>query len=220
MIGKPSLVTTTYQQLANVPDHEWRAIIERKLALQEGEANAESDNTHNSSNSDNKSALIPKSREVYASLGVEITNISVESPSGSSLNQVPFRTAFQLRFQYRSRPDFPKQPLRFGCHIANTQGIRVTGQAHPSKTELLTISPDSTWELIFSFGPGLHPGLYFVGGGISPNDQSGSFLHRVIDYVAFRVLESPESLPVGLCDLSSNPAELLKPPVAQKPAGT
>ena len=37
LLGKPSLVTTTYQQLANAPDEEWAAVIARKRALQEAD---------------------------------------------------------------------------------------------------------------------------------------------------------------------------------------
>jgi len=41
LLGKPSLVTTTYQQLANASDKEWAAVIEQKRALQQSEAAAE-----------------------------------------------------------------------------------------------------------------------------------------------------------------------------------
>ncbi len=219
LLGKPSLVTTTYQQLANAPDEEWAAVINRKRQLQHAEAasnaepaTAEADRLDTS--------LVPKSREIYASKGVEIQSISIETPDGIPLNQIPFRAAFQLRFRYAAAADLPTQTLRCGCHIASTQGLRVTGQAFPLPGDTFTAEPGQSWELVFSFGPGLLPGVYFVGGGVWPADHPGQFLHRVVDYTAFRVLASPESTPAGLCDLSAGPAELIRPPEAPVPAGT
>jgi lipopolysaccharide transport system ATP-binding protein len=164
--------------------------------------------------------LAPKSREVYASQGVEIQTISIETPDGQPLNQIPFRAAFQLRFRYSAAEEFGARALRCGCHIASTQGLRVTGQAFPLTGDHFIAGPGESWELVFSFGPGLLPGVYFVGGGVWPAEHPGQFLHRVVDYTAFRVLASPESTPAGLCDLSAGPAELIRPPAAPAPAGT
>jgi len=214
MIGKPSLVTTTYQQLANIPEQEWASVIQRKNALQKanrtGETEAGITSTANTERNPADAPLIPKSREIYESLGIAIKNISVETPEGNPLNRIPFRSAFQLRFSYHSLPGFNEQPVRFGCHIASTQGLRITGQAYPAPGDLITAKANTEWEIVFGFGPGLFPGVYFVGGGISPNDQPGVFLHRVIDFIAFRVLDSPECTPVGQCDLSAGPAELIR----------
>jgi lipopolysaccharide transport system ATP-binding protein len=216
LMGKPSLVTTTYQQLANAPDEEWGAVIARKQALQE----ATTTGTPEATSSANKSmeaegidvSLVPKSREIYVSKGVEIENISIETPNGVPLNQIPFRAAFQLRFRYATASSLQAQSLRCGCHIASTQGLRVTGQAFPLPGDSFVAEPGLSWELVFSFGPGLLPGVYFVGGGVWPADHPGQFLHRVVDYTAFRILASPESTPAGLCDLSAAPAELIKLP--------
>ena len=221
LLGKPSLVTTTYQQLASAPDETWHAVISRKRKLQQAEeegAKEESSETEETNHLD--ASLVPKSREIYASQGVEIQAISVETPEGNPLNHISFRSAFQLRFTYKAASDFQAQATRFGCYIANTQGIRVTGQVFPPSGELHIAEPSSSWEVIFSFAPGLLPGAYFVGGGVWANDQQGSFIHRVIDFTAFRVLYSPECIPAGICDLSAGPAELIRLPEALQPAGT
>jgi lipopolysaccharide transport system ATP-binding protein len=230
LLGKPSLVTTTYQQLANAPDEEWAAVIARKRALQEADESVEetaadrgeldADTTHTTDAAAIDTTLVPKSREIYASKGVEIQSIRIETPDGQPLNQIPFRAAFQLRFRYKASPELPVQELRCGCHIASTQGLRVTGQAFPLPGDSFTTEPGQSWELVFSFGPGLLPGLYFVGGGVWPADHPGQFLHRVVDYTAFRILASPESTPAGLCDLSAGPAELIRRPGEPVPAGT
>lgn len=225
LLGKPSLVTTTYQQLANARDEDWEAVIARKRALQKAEATADHGEGAASTAQITEAeaidtSLVPKSREIYASRGVVIESIRIETPEGQALNQLPFRSAFQLRFSYRASHAFTTQELGCGCHIASTQGLRVTGQAFPLPGDSFTAAPGQSWELVFSFGPGLLPGVYFVGGGVWPADHPGQFVHRVVDYTAFRVLASPESTPTGLCDLSSAPAELIRLPVEQQPAGT
>jgi len=217
LLGKPAFVTTTYQQLANAPDEEWTNVIRRKR--QQQSADESKDPTTTSSNQDaidgissHDASLIPKSREVYASHGIEINKISIETPEGITINQIPFRSAFQLRFQYSSTLDFKEQAIACGCYIANTQGLRITSQAYPLPGDLLTVQGGKTWDIIFSFGGGLLPGTYFVGGGVVPNNEPGQFIHRVIDFVAFRILFSSVNAASGLCDLSSAPAELIRRP--------
>ena len=212
LLGQPSIITTTYQQLANAPDEQWPTVIQRRQNLI---------NSNKSNTDENKSKLaehatehdpnlIPQSREIYPSEGIIIESVTVESPDGRECNQINFGTAFQLRFKYRATSDHKPQPIRCGCHIANNQGLRITGQAFPLSGELFSPESGTQWDMVFSFGAGLLPGVYFIGGGIWPADQPGAFLHRVVDFCAMRILSNPDSTPSGICDLSSRPAELIQ----------
>ena len=226
LLGKPTLVTTTYQQLANAPDEIWESVISRKRESQQRQASNSDRKIERETGGEESQAnqldisLTPQSREVYTSYGIEIQSIRIETPEGTPLNQIRYRSAFQLRFYYASTADFEEKAVNFGCYIANTQGIRVTGQVYPSSSDIHIAKPSSTWEIVFSFSSGLLPGAYFVGGGVWSSDQQGSFIHRVIDFTAFRILYSSECTPAGLCDLSAGPAELIRPPEAPVPAGT
>ena len=212
LLGQPSIITTTYQQLANAPDEQWPAVIQRRQNLI---------NSNKSNTDENKSKLaehatehdpnlIPQSREIYPSEGIMIESVTVEYPDGRECNQITFGAAFQLRFKYRATSDHKPQPIRCGCHIANNQGLRITGQAFPLSGEFFSPKAETQWDMVFSFGAGLLPGVYFVGGGIWPADQPGAFLHRVVDFCAMRILSNPDSTPSGICDLSSRPAELIE----------
>ena len=218
LMGLPSLVTTTYQQLANAPDADWAAVIARKQALQQGQAAAEP--MPQQSRAPETVPLIPASREIYASHGVAIEDVQIETPEGQPQQQLPFRSAFQVRFVYRSAPEFAPQQLRCRCHVATTQGLRVTGQAYPLAGDAFEVGPNQSWEVVFSFSAGLLPGVYFVGGGVIPVDQPGRYLHRVIDYASFRVASSPECTQMGVCDLSATPPELIRRSAVPAPAGT
>lgn len=215
LTGKPSVITSTYQQLAKASDKEWTAVIDRKrealLRIAKGHEHSSVVGKERASERYDE-ALIPKSREVYKSWGVEICDVRIETPEGTLQNQIPFRSAFQLRFSYRTSGDFSMQSIRCRCHIVSVEGLRVTGQAFPLGDEVFTVGHDESWDLVFSFGPGLHPGVYFVGGGVLPSDTPGSFLHRVVDYAAFRILANAGEASVGICDLSTTPPELISHP--------
>ena len=212
LLGQPSVITTTYQQLANAPDDQWTAVIKRRQAL----INIEDDNPNgNKSNpvangEEHDPNLIPQSREIYPSVGISIISVTVECPDGRECNQITFGAAFQLRFQYKAASDHITKPLRCGCHIANNQGLRITGQAFPITGEIFTPAAGEQWDVVFSFGAGLLPGVYFIGGGVWPAEQPGAFLHRVVDFCAMRILKHPDSTPAGICDLSNRPAELIR----------
>lgn len=220
LMGQPSVITTTYQQLAGSPEHTWDEVIARKQALLTGAASAQPKTTPRTKDEPNSDpGLTPKTREIYASQGAEILSVQLETPEGQPLNQFGFGNHFQIRFRYRSQQAFAD--LRCGCNISRVSGQRITGQAFPPiGADVLAAQPGDTWEVIFSFGSGLHPGTYFVGGGIWEATAPGKFVHRVVDFCAFRILESPVSQPIGLCDLSSAPAELIRPPEAPVLAGT
>ena len=212
LLGKPSIITTTYQQLANAPDEQWPAVIKRRQNL----INSNKSNTDENKSKPAEHAtehdpnLIPQSREIYPSEGIMIESVTVEYPDGRECNQITFGAAFQLRFKYRATSDHKPQPIRCGCHIANNQGLRITGQAFPLSGEFFSPKAGTQWDMVFSFGAGLLPGVYFVGGGIWPADQPGTFLHRVVDFCAMRILSNPDSTRSGICDLSSRPAELIQ----------
>lgn len=212
LLGQPSIITTTYQQLANAPDEQWPAVLKRRQNL----INSNKNNTDKNKSklaehaTEHDPNLIPQSREIYPSEGIMIESVTVESPDGRECNQITFGAAFQLRFKYRATSDHKPQPIRCGCHIANNQGLRITGQAFPLSGEFFSPKAETQWDMVFSFGAGLLPGVYFVGGGIWPADQPGAFLHRVVDFCAMRILSNPDSTPSGICDLSSRPAELIE----------
>ena len=212
LLGQPSIITTTYQQLANAPDEQWPAVLKRRQNL----INSNKSNTDKNKSklaehaTEHDPNLIPQSREIYPSEGIMIESVIVEYPDGRECNQITFGAAFQLRFKYRATSDHKPQPIRCGCHIANNQGLRITGQAFPLSGEFFSPKAETQWDMVFSFGAGLLPGVYFVGGGIWPADQPGAFLHRVVDFCAMRILSNPDSTPSGICDLSSRPAELIE----------
>jgi len=93
--------------------------------------------------------------------------------------------------------------------VASTSGQRITGGVFPALAGVgKAVQPGDSWEIVFAFNKGLMPGTYFVGGGIWQCDDTGTFVHRVVDYRALKVLPMGTEVLIGLCDLSARPAEL------------
>jgi lipopolysaccharide transport system ATP-binding protein len=171
--------------------------------------------------------LVPQSTEIYPSHGGRITDAWIErldtaagtSAAGSAAaaaeraNVLPFGDAFAVVFSYEAEADL--RQVAFACHIASHTGQRITGQSVPEGIgpeaggHLRHIPAGSRWRVRFRFRGGLWPGLYFIGGGIVKFDEQGrSFVHRVVDFLALRVLEPGAISVIGACALHAGPAEV------------
>jgi hypothetical protein len=107
------------------------------------------------------------------------------------------------------------QRVAFACHIASHTGQRISGQSLPEGVgpeaggHLGRITAGSRWRVRFRFRGRLWPGYYFIGGGIlSFNEEGMSFVRRVVDFRALRVLEPGALSVIGACSLQAGPADL------------
>ena len=200
LLGEPQRVTTFYQQLANADDTRWDAVLPGITTAGETQAN----DTPSLQDPD----LEPSTTVVHQNEGAEIVDVQIEASDGQPRNLIPFGEGFQLRFRYQASRRFPA--LQFGCHVASTSGQRITGAVFPPLAgEGKAVAAGESWEIVFAFGKGLMPGTYFVGGGIWQCHDTGTFVHRVVDYRALKVLPTGTDVLIGLCDLSARPAELI-----------
>ena len=221
--GSPEVTTTLYQRLTSSRDKTWSpAHIElgRKLteARRKESRSAVTARSLNASAETNAAAsanhtqqpfldlqLKPETTQQYPDRGIRIESIRILGPDGEPANTLPLHTPFALEFSYFSEQVFTH--IRFACHIANVQGMRVAGQVFPSiHSYLPAIEAEQSFTIAFRFLGGLQPGLYFVGGGVRLRSEE-AFLHRVIDLKALRILESPQRHSFGVCDLSAEPPE-------------
>ena len=205
LLGEPQRITTFYQQLANADDGRWDDVLPE----------AQTNDAPTLQDPD----LEPITTVVHQSEGAEIIDLQIEASDGTARNLIRFGEAFQLRFRYRA--SHPFAALQFGCHIASTSGQRITGAVFPAMAgEGKAVEAGESWEIVFAFAKGLMPGTYFVGGGIWECHDTGTFVHRVVDYRALKVLATGTDVLIGLCDLSARPAELIALPAgATPPAG-
>jgi lipopolysaccharide transport system ATP-binding protein len=221
--GSPEVTTTLYQRLTSSREKSWSpAHIELGLKLTQArrkEARSAGSSQSTAVRSENHAEpaasepqqpfldlqLKPETTQHYPDRGVRIETIRILGPDGEAANTLPLHTPFSLEFNYFSEQAF--EHIRFACHIANAQGMRVAGQVFPSiHSYLPAIEAEQSFSIAFRFLGGLQPGLYFVGGGVRLRNEE-TFLHRVIDLKALRILESSLRHSFGVCDLSADPPQ-------------
>lgn len=229
MLGEPAKVTVTYQRLINASDSDWEAAF---TAPQEQPPATPAPSALpglpcTPAMGDGLDAwfdpnLTPQSSEIYPSHGGRIRDVWIERGTGQRVNVLPFGEDFVVVFRYQA--DLPLQQVVLACHIASHTGQRITGQSFPEQAgpqpggQISELLPGSQWEARFSFRGGLWPGLYFLGGGIlTYSGEERSFVHRVVDFRALRVLEGPPMLTFGACSLQARPPDILISSVVTMP---
>lgn len=238
MLAEPARVTVTYQRLINASDAEWETAF--------GDADAEAarpsvdpiqpESATGPSAANQETAeqawldreLRPESTEIYPEHGARILDARITDMEGNVVNVIPFNQDFSITFDYEAQQDLSQVML--ACHIASHTGQRISGQSlrlyksnksgHASPQDD-PIPAGTRWSCGFSFRGGLWPGLYFIGGGIiQENDNGRTFIHRVVDFRALKVLDSTEANVIGACDLSLQPPSFRPLSAAQPGAGT
>jgi lipopolysaccharide transport system ATP-binding protein len=209
-LGDPETTTTLYQRLTSSNENTWSnnyAALGLKLSRARKQLSKnEAANQDNKRESEAKSEyfdkeLKPETTQVYPSRGIRIESIECLSENNEPINCIPARQSFQLRFNYFA--DIQVSSVRMTCHIANPQGIRVTALAYPSLNGYHKDVPgQSSFSVTYKIAGHLQPGTYFVGGGISSENHQG-LLHRVVDMIALRILDTKNRYSFGLCDLAS-----------------
>jgi lipopolysaccharide transport system ATP-binding protein len=211
--GEPEVTTTLYQRLTSSSDNQWsRKQIELGLRLTKARKNrarqstGETENEASSSRSYLDPTLKPETTQIYPSLGMRIESISCLDKDNQPANNIRAGEALKLIFNYFSEEDFAD--VRFTCHIANAQGVRITGLAHPSISSFTPFIKGGTeFTIEYSISGNLQPGTYFVGGGISAKAKE-ALIHRVVDMISIRVLECPYRFSFGLCNLGQGQPQL------------
>jgi lipopolysaccharide transport system ATP-binding protein len=195
---------------------------------------------HSQANSWFDPHLQPQSTEVYPAHGAQIIDAWIEraragggnGAAGEQVNVLPFGEDFVVCFRYSASTTLHQVSL--ACHIASHTGQRISGQSlpacvgSPGNPELLTLTAGAEWTVSYPFKGGLWPGLYFIGGGIltfaGPEQGANpgkSFVHRVVDFRALRILEQTPVNVIGSCALQNgNPSLTPWRPGERVPAGT
>jgi lipopolysaccharide transport system ATP-binding protein len=226
MLGEPAKVTITYQRLINASDTEWdeafRVPLNQPAAavLPAAPSLPLPLSGSNALDAWFDPNLVPQSSEIYPSHGGRICDVWIEHGAGRRVNVLPFGEDFVLVFSYEA--DQPLHKVALACHIASHTGQRVSGQSLPEDAgphpggQIGELVAGSRWQVRFSFRGGLWPGHYFIGGGILGfSGQERSFVHRVVDFRVFRVLEGRPTQVIGACSLQASPPEMNFGPITK-----
>ncbi|MEO8752293.1 MAG: ABC transporter ATP-binding protein [Casimicrobiaceae bacterium] len=123
----------------------------------------------------------------YATHGAHIHAPRVATGEGVPVNVLVRGDAYV--FSYEVEFLQPASRVRFGMMIKTTTGVELGGGTYPDAGVLDAAFPAGTRVLLrFEFRANLFPGIYFVNAGLMGEvDGANTYLHRLVDAVAFRV---------------------------------
>lgn len=222
MLNTPAKVTTTYQRLINESDKSWDEYFE-EYQSKDRKIDCTSQSEQNLEQSNRKAwmdeKLIPKTTDIYQSKGGKIIDVWVTLKKGSTskndqVNHFEFGIDFSIHFEYKAQTAL--QNVAMACNLSGYDGQRISGQCHPKdaglrlENQYTTIEEQSHWRTEFRFRGGLWPGIYFISGGLlSYQDGERSFIHRVIDIKAIRILDTDLMHRIGACSLGTEDAKVV-----------
>lgn len=151
-------------------------------------------------------SLEPKSTISYESHGAIIQDPALYTLDGERVNNISRGKSYYYR--YRVNFDSSASNIRFGMLIKTTTGFELGGATSASsyRSSLPFVITGTSFLVEFSFTCRLNPGIYFLNAGVV-GDLNGSetYLHRLIDVAAFRVMSETESLATGVVDFNCIP---------------
>ena len=147
-------------------------------------------------------ALVPESTVSYQARGAEIQDPRLHTATGERVNVLVRGQSYV--YSYRVRFHQAVDGVRFGMLVKTKAGFELGGGSTSSVSEPgRETAPGELLVVQFRFDCRLLPGLYFLNAGVL--GQVGgeeTYLHRVLDAVAFRVSAEESLLPTGIVDFA------------------
>ncbi len=136
----------------------------------------------------------------YASRGVKIEGVRIETPDGRRVNVLTPGQAYVYRFAARFAESATR--VRFGMMIKTTVGTELGGLVtHTFEQPVEVVDAGTSADVRIPFWCRLAAGTYFLNAGVV-GDAGGqeTFLHRLVDAVMFKVMPQRGSKMTGLVD--------------------
>lgn len=138
----------------------------------------------------------------FASHGAHIEDARITTLAGDTVNVLVRGEEYVVRYRVTFAADARR--ARFGMMIKTTSGVELGGGVHPEAGGLgQTIAAGARMAMAFTFRCQLNAGTYFLNTGVMGEvDGTLTFLHRLVDAVAFRVQPDPGREGAGYVDFS------------------
>ena len=145
--------------------------------------------------------LVSSSVVAYGNADVLIEDPQLLDAAGHRVNVLPRGGTFCLSYRVTLHKDAER--LEFGSLIKTTKGVELGGLALGDSRELQAPRAGTVFKVSIPFVANLLPGTYFVNVGVRGNVEGvPEYLHRLMDAIAFRILEEADGGLRGMVDLS------------------
>jgi lipopolysaccharide transport system ATP-binding protein len=138
----------------------------------------------------------------FPARGARIANPRITTPSGEPVNVLARGGEYVLRYEVEFTD--AARRARFGMMIKTISGIELGGSVHPDASGAQeAIEAGARVALAFAFRCQLHAGMYFLNTGVMAEvEGTDTYLHRLVDAVAFRVMPDPSRAATGYVDFA------------------
>jgi lipopolysaccharide transport system ATP-binding protein len=142
----------------------------------------------------------------YATHGAQIVAPRITTPDGRDVNVLVRGERYVVRYTVRFAQSARR--VRFGMMIKTTSGVELGGGTCPDAGFLDgEFAAGSSVTVTFQFTCNLFAGMYFLNTGLMGEVQGNdTYLHRLVDAVAFRVASDASRKQSGYVDFSIDAA--------------
>jgi lipopolysaccharide transport system ATP-binding protein len=201
--GNPKTIIGAYQKLLYA-DQEQRAAIRQQI--REGRLITNNESSDDSAIEQDEASgfydptLASKSQIDYQRQGARIENLVIRNTHGDRVNHLQRGHHYELH--YIIHFDVDARDIIAGMMIKTATGVELGGiKSHARELSGLNSSAGGTLQVSFRFQCNLAPGVYFINTGVvATRAGERTFLHRILDAVAFRVSAEEPSIAAGLVD--------------------
>ena len=134
--------------------------------------------------------------------GAAIVDPRLETVHGERVNVLV--RGDEYRYRYRVRFDDEQRRVRFGMLIKTKVGFELGGASSSTSAEAYpAVAAGTVAEVEFRFACHLLPGTYFLNAGVlAAGGEGETYVHRILDAVAFRVRGDGEARETGIVDFA------------------
>lgn len=136
----------------------------------------------------------------YAQHGARIHDLRLETTEGRVVNVLTREAVYVVSYAVEFAAAAAR--VRFGMMVKTTTGVELGGATFPAGNDAAgPFAPGARVRLAFTFHCRLFAGTYFVNAGLMGEvGDRYTYLHRLVDALAFRVLPEPELRASGYAD--------------------
>lgn len=141
----------------------------------------------------------------YGRHGARIHAVRLHTPDGRDVNVLVRGQTYVVSYDVTF--ESPVERVRFGMMIKTTTGVELGGSTFPASNQLAgPFAPGDRVRLAFEFRCRLFAGTYFLNAGLMGDvDATHTYLHRLVDALAFRVRPDAFVRASGYADLDVEP---------------
>ncbi|MDP0500246.1 MAG: ABC transporter ATP-binding protein [Verrucomicrobiota bacterium JB022] len=201
--GPAKIVTEYYEKLIHSPHSSRPQLIEaikrdNLRREEEGPKDLVTDVTQDT-------GLVSKSQQVYPSRGARILRPRLLDRDGNEVNLIKRRGEYTFAYDVEFTED--ARNVNFAMLIKTKEGRELGGCRSFPNLQRLEFAPAGTVKTVeFHFTALLNHGVYFTNAGVEGYvEEETTYLHRIVDALAFQVVAERDPHPTCLVDFLFEP---------------